>query len=131
MTQASKGLYIAREIYDFSPRYMSQGSQLVPFQMNSAADPITPFCSTLQQDSALLQVNKHCHHFIKVSKGAKIRNQYNQVPHLTKDINGKVTNSQLYITNQSQEVSPFPAGDHKALINIRPQRHNKHKTDKS
>ena len=31
---------------------------------------------------------------IKVSKGAKIRNQYNQVPHLTQDINGKVTNSQ-------------------------------------
>ena len=31
---------------------------------------------------------------IKVSKGAKIRNRYNQVPHLTKDTNGKVTNSQ-------------------------------------
>ena len=27
----------------------------------------------------------------KVSKGAKIRNQYNQVPHLTQDTNGKVT----------------------------------------
>ena len=32
--------------------------------------------------------------FIKVSKGEKIRNQYNQVPHLTQDTNGKVTNSQ-------------------------------------
>ena len=31
---------------------------------------------------------------IKVSKGAKIRNQYNQVPHLTQDTNGRVTNSQ-------------------------------------
>ena len=30
----------------------------------------------------------------KVSKGAKIRNQYNQVPHLTQDTNGKATNSQ-------------------------------------
>ena len=30
----------------------------------------------------------------KVSNGAKIRNQYNQVPHLTQDTNGKVTNSQ-------------------------------------
>ena len=29
----------------------------------------------------------------KVSKGAKIRNRYNQVPHLTQDTNGKVTNS--------------------------------------
>ena len=28
----------------------------------------------------------------KVSKGAKIRNRYNQVPHLTQDTNGKVTN---------------------------------------
>ena len=30
----------------------------------------------------------------KVSKGAKIRNRYNQVPHLTQNTNGKVTNSQ-------------------------------------
>ena len=58
---------------------------------------------------------------MKVSKGAKIRNQYNQVPHLTQDTNGKVTNSQLYTTNESQEVSPFPAGDHKAQINRRSQ----------
>ena len=31
----------------------------------------------------------------KVSKGAKIRNRYNQVSHLTQDTNGKVTNSNL------------------------------------
>ena len=31
---------------------------------------------------------------IKVSNGAKIRNRDNQVPHLTQDTNGKVTNSQ-------------------------------------
>ena len=48
---------------------------------------------------------------IKVSKGAKIRNRYNQVPHLTQDTNEKVTNSQLDTTNESQEVSPFPAGN--------------------
>ena len=30
----------------------------------------------------------------KVSKGAKIRNRYNEVPHLTQDTNGKITNSQ-------------------------------------
>ena len=41
---------------------------------------------------------------VKVSKGAKIRNRYNQVPHLTQDTNGKVTNSQLDTTNESQEV---------------------------
>ena len=61
----------------------------------------------------------------KVSKGAKIRNRYNQVPHLTQDTNGKVTNSQLDTTNESKEVSPFPAGDHKTHINRRAQRHNK------
>ena len=66
----------------------------------------------------------------KVSKGAKIRNRYNQVPHLTQDTNGKVTNSQLDTTNESQEVSPFPAGDRKAHINRRVQRHSKHKTEK-
>ena len=64
----------------------------------------------------------------KVKKGAKIRNRYNQVPHLTQDTNEKVTNSQLDTTNESQEVSPFPAGDHKAHKNRRSQRHNKHKT---
>ena len=30
----------------------------------------------------------------KVSKGARIRNRYKRVPHLTQDTNGKVTNSQ-------------------------------------
>ena len=30
---------------------------------------------------------------IKVRKGAKIRNRYNQVPHLTLDTNGKVAHN--------------------------------------
>ena len=60
----------------------------------------------------------------KVSKDAKIRNQYNQVPHLIQDTNEKVA-------NESQEVSPFPAGDHKAQINRRAQSHNKHKTEQT
>ena len=47
-------------------------------------------------------------HAIKISKGAKIRNRYNQVPHLTQDTNGKVANSQPDTTNESQEVSPPP-----------------------
>ena len=67
----------------------------------------------------------------KVRKGAKIRNRYNQVPHLTQDTNGKVTSSQLYTTNESQEVSHLPVGDHKAQINRRAQRHNKQKTEKN
>ena len=65
----------------------------------------------------------------KVRKRAKIRNRYNQAQCLTQDTNGKVTNSQLDITNESQEVSPFPAGDKKASINRRARKHNKHKTE--
>ena len=68
---------------------------------------------------------------VKVSNGAKIKNQYNQVPHLTQDTNEKVTNSQLDTTYESQEGSPFPAGDHKAHINRHAQRHRKHKTEKN
>ena len=55
----------------------------------------------------------------KVRKRAKIRNRNNQAPQLTHDTNGKVTTSQLDIKNESQEVSPFPAGDHKASTNRR------------
>ena len=60
-----------------------------------------------------------CYKYNKVSKGAKL-SRYNQVPHPTQDTNGKVTNSQLDTTKESQEVSPFPAGDHKANKPIRP-----------
>ena len=62
---------------------------------------------------------------IKVRKRAKIRNRYNQAPHLTQDTNGKVTASQLDITNESQEASPFPAGDHKTSISRCTQKHKK------
>ena len=64
---------------------------------------------------------------IVVSKGAKIRNRYNQVPHLTQDINGKVTKLRLDITNERQEVSPFPAGDHKAHIKANTRQKKTHK----
>ena len=67
---------------------------------------------------------------MKVRKGAKIKNRYNKVPHLTQHTSGKVINSQLDTTNKSKEVRPFPAGDPKAHINRRAQRHSKHKTEK-
>ena len=44
---------------------------------------------------------------------------------MTQDTSGKVTNSQLNITNESQEVGPFPAGDHEATINRRARKHSK------
>ena len=83
-----------------------------------------------------IAVNTHLREFYltyphtKVSKDAEIRNRYNQVSHLTQDTNGKVTNLQLDTTNESQEVSSFPAGGHKAHINRRAQRYSKHKTGK-
>ena len=87
---------------------------------------ISKFCTQVAHKVFLRfdQVTKLC-------KGAKIRNRYNQVPHLTQDTNGKVTNSQLDTTNESQEASPFPAGDHKAHINRRTQRHSERKTEKN
>ena len=66
----------------------------------------------------------------KVRKRIKIRNRYNQAPHLTQGTNGKVATSQLDITNESQEVSPFPTGDHKASINRRARKQSKNKTEK-
>ena len=65
----------------------------------------------------------------EVRKREKIRNRYNHAPHLTQDTNGKLTTSQEDITNESQEVSPFPAGDHKASINRRVRKHNDDKTE--
>ena len=48
---------------------------------------------------------------------------------MTQDTNGKVTNSQIDTTNESKEVSPFQAGDHKAHINRHAQVHSEHKTE--
>ena len=55
------------------------------------------FCHFIEMLLCNLEENMYSVHeydFLKVSKGAKIRNRYNQVPHLTQDTNGKVTNSQ-------------------------------------
>ena len=51
-----------------------------------------------------------------VRKVAKIRNRYNQVPHLTQDTTWE--SDKYTIKHQErQEVSPFPAGDQKAAMN--------------
>ena len=61
----------------------------------------------------------------KVRKWAKIRNWYNQAPHLTQDTNVNLTTSQLDISNESQEVSHFLAGDHRASTNRHEWKPNK------
>ena len=55
---------------------------------------------------------------IKVRKKAKIRNLYNQVPHLTQDTTwDSDDNTRKYHIQEPQEVSAFPTGDHKAAMN--------------
>ena len=61
---------------------------------------------------------------MKVKNTAKIKNRYNQVPHLTQDTTWKVTKNTISVTNKSQEVSPFPTRDHKAAMNRRESMRN-------
>ena len=48
-----------------------------------------------------------------------IKNRYNKVPHLSQFTKWESNKFTITITNKSQEVSPFPSGDHKAAINRR------------
>ena len=60
-------------------------------------------------------MNHHSHEISKVKKKTKIRNQ---VPHLTRDtIWQSDKNTRKHLTQESQEVSSFQAGDHKAATN--------------
>ena len=68
---------------------------------------------------------------MKVRKEGKDQESIHSSPHLTQDTNWKVITSQLDITNESQEVSPFQARDHKASINRRARKHNTNKTEKN
>ena len=53
----------------------------------------------------------------KVRKKAKIRNLYNQIPHLIQDAITESAKNIKHHIQESQEVSPFPAGDLKAAMN--------------
>ena len=58
--------------------------------------------------------------FVKVRQAAKIRNRCNQVPHLTQDTtceSDKNTRKNHIHIQESQDVSPFNAGDHKTARN--------------
>ena len=59
--------------------------------------------------------------YIKVRKTARIRNGYNQVPHLSQDTKWESNKITINNINKSQEVSPFPSTscDHKAAMNRR------------
>ena len=62
--------------------------------------------------------NIYRNYTVKVSKKAQIRNRYNQVPHLAQDTTWESDkNRRKHHIQENQEVSPFPAGDHKAAMN--------------
>ena len=61
---------------------------------------------------------------LKVRKTPKIRKRYNQVSHLTQETTWESNKNSINIINKSQEVSPFPAGDHKAAMNRRESMRN-------
>ena len=67
----------------------------------------------------------------KVSKGAKIRNSIQSSTTPDPGYQGESDKLIVDTTNESQEVSPFQAGDHKAHINRHAQRHSKHKPNKN
>ena len=54
----------------------------------------------------------------KVRKKARVRSRYNQVPHLSQDTKWESNKITINITIKSQEVSPFPAGNHMVAMNI-------------
>ena len=65
-----------------------------------------------------------------VRKTTKIRKRYNQVPHLNNDTSWESNKNTINIANRSQEISPSPAGDHKAAMNRRKSTKNtSHKND--
>ena len=60
----------------------------------------------------------------KVSKGAKIRNRYNQIRY-------QWESNKLTVRHHKREPRGQPFPNHKAHINRRVQRHSKHKTEKN
>ena len=74
--------------------------RFIPYTMIVLAVPVLAgwvyaCCGLLKAQPAVVLVLKRLRrrgNGLKVSNGAKIRNRYIQVPHLTQDTNGKVTN---------------------------------------
>ena len=74
--------------------------------------PNTKGTATLNACASEMQV------LIEVRMKAKIRSRYNQVPHRTQDTTWQSDkNTRKHHIQKCQEVSPFPAGNHKAAMN--------------
>ena len=59
-------------------------------------------------------------------KKSKIRNRYNQVPHMTEDITWESDIHTIRHHKREPRVSPYPAGEHKASINRRARKYSKY-----
>ena len=86
------------------------------------------FLSALSWIVYLISFTK-VHLLNKVRKKAKIRNRYNQAPHLTQDTTWESNKNTIkHHIQERQEVSPCPGGDHKAAMNRQENMENwKHK----
>ena len=60
-----------------------------------------------------------------VRKTARIKNRYNQVPHLSQNTKWESNKITINTTNKSQKATPFPLDDHKAVTNRRQSMTNK------
>ena len=63
-----------------------------------------------------------------ISIEVKIKNRYNQAPHLTQDTTWESDKNTIkHHTQESQGVSPFPARDYKAAMSTADTKHKKQK----
>ena len=112
------------------PSLWGNGSWLLDFNCLLAFMWLLLICISFSGLQCVTFPNVLTYFFIfKIRKKAKIRNQYNQTPRLTQDticVCDKYTIK--HHIQESQDVSPFPAGDHKAAMNRQENRTNmKHK----
>ena len=95
---------------------LSQKTNLIPVINRSTYQPILLWLIVLPMFLS------------KVRKMTKVMKRSNQAPHPTQDTTRESNKNTINITNKSQEVSPFPAGDHKAVNNRRESmRNTRHK----
>ena len=78
---------------DFKFLHFANASHPTLLKSVLSKQPSTTACFSHSKCSSI-RTNDRLTKILKVSNGAKIRNRYNQVPHLTQDTNKKVTNSQ-------------------------------------
>ena len=72
------------------------------------------FERTLYVSATALLYDYKFHLTVIVRKRAKIRNRYNQAPHMTQDTKWESDNVTIRHHKREPRCQPFPTGDHKA-----------------